>query len=220
MSHTCIIFISLHILLSEDIQSYPGPVSRVSSLNMCTLNIRSFTNPLHYIAIADLADTHKIDVFAPSETWISLNISSAQLFDAIPRGFTFTNTPRPVPDSCTSSIVGGGTAFLLREPCKLLSTPTATFKSFELSSVTIKLPHANLALYNIYRPPQSNTKSRNSVSFSQFLEDFQTLISSLSTSPHEFLITGDFNMHVNNLTDSNAIQFLSILDHANLTQHV
>jgi len=119
-----------------------------------------------------------------------------------------------------TSIVGGGTAFLLCEPCNFFPRPTATFKSFELPSVTIKLTHSNLALYNIYRPPQSNTKSRHSVSFSQFLEDFQTLISSVSTSPHEFLITADFNIHVDDLADSNAIQFLSILDHANLTQHV
>jgi len=151
---------------------------------------------------------------------IAPNTTSAQLFDAIPRGFIFINTPRPVPDSRTSLIVGGGTAFLLREPCKLLSTPTAIFKSFELSSVTIKLPYSNLALYNIYRLPQSNNKFRHSVSFSQFLEDFQTLIASVSTSPHEFLITGDFNIHVDNLTDSNAIQFISLLDHANSTQHV
>jgi exonuclease III len=220
MSHTGNIVISLLILLSGDVQSNPGPVSRLSSLNMCTLNIRSFTNPLHYTAIADLVDTYNIDVFALTETWISPNTTSAQLFDAIPHGFTFISTPRLVPDSCTSSIVGGGTAFLLREPCKLLSTPTTTFKSFEMSTVTIKLPHSNLALYNIYRPPQSTTKSRHSVSFSQFLEDFQTLISSVSTSPHEFLITGDFNIHVDDPTDSNAIQFLSLLDHANLSQHV
>jgi len=43
--------------------------------------------------------------------------------------------------------------------------------------------------------------------------------SSVSTS-HEFLITGDFNILVDDLTDSNAIQFLSLLDLANLTQHV
>ena len=220
MSPTGNIVISLLILLSGDIESNPGPISRVSSFNMCTLNIRSFTNPLHYTAIADLADTHNIDVFALTETWISPNTTSAQLFDAIPHGFTCISTPRLVPNSCTSSNVGGGTAFLIREPCKLLSTPTTTFKSFELSTVTIKLPHSNLALYNIYRPPQSTTKSQHSVSFSQFLEDFQTLISSISTSPHEFLITGDFNIHVDDLTDSNAIQFLSLLDHANLTQHV
>jgi len=101
-----------------------------------------------------------------------------------------------------------------------LHTYCYTFKSFELSSVTIKLSHSNLAQHNIYRPPQSNTKSRHYVSFSQFLEDFQTLVSSVSTSPHEFLITGDFNIHVDDLADSNAIQFLSFLDHANSTQHV
>jgi len=54
---------------------------------------------------ADLAVTHNIDVFALTETWISPNTTSAQLFDAIPRGFTFINTPRSVPNSCTSSIV-------------------------------------------------------------------------------------------------------------------
>jgi len=42
----------------------------------------------------------------------SYNTTSAQIFDAIPRGFTFVNTPLPVPDSCTSLIVGGSTAFL------------------------------------------------------------------------------------------------------------
>jgi len=87
-------------------------------------------------------------------------------------------------------------------------------------SFTIKLPRSNLVLYNIYRPPRSTTKSRHSVSFSQFLEDFQTLIASVSTSPHEFLIAGDFNIHVDDLADSNATQFLSLLDNTNLTQHV
>jgi len=77
MSHTCNIFISLLILLSADIQSNPGPVSRVSSLNVCTLTISSFTNPLHYTAIANLANTYNIDVFALSETWISPNTTSA-----------------------------------------------------------------------------------------------------------------------------------------------
>ena len=100
--HTNYIFSSL-ILLSGDIQSNPGLVSNVSFLNMCTLNIRSFTHPLHYIAIADLADTHNIHVFALTETWISSNTTSAQLFDTIPHGFTFISTPRLVSDSCTSS---------------------------------------------------------------------------------------------------------------------
>jgi HEPN domain-containing protein len=89
-----------------------------------------------------------------------------------------------------------------------------------MSTVTIKLPHSKLTLYNVYRPPPSTAKSRLSMSFSQFLDDFQTLISSAATCPHEFVITGDFNIHVDDITNPNTIQFTSLLDHANLIQHV
>jgi exonuclease III len=187
---------------------------------MCTLNIRSLTNPLHFTALADLAESNNIHIFALTETWINPNTTSAQLFDSIPHGFTLFSNPRPVSSSCSSSVVGGGTAFLIREPFTLISSPDTTFKSFEMSTITLKLPHSKLSLFNIYRPPSSSAKSRDTTSFSQFLDDFQTLISSISTSPHDFLITGDFNIHVDDLTDSNTLQFISLLDLANLTQHV
>jgi len=101
LSHTCNIFLSLLILLSGDIKSNPGPVSRVYPRNMCIFNIRSFTNPLRYITIADLADAQNIGVFALTETWNSSNTTSTQLYDAIHRGFTFIITSRR--DSCISS---------------------------------------------------------------------------------------------------------------------
>jgi hypothetical protein len=44
---------------------------------------------------------------------------AAQLFDAIPRGFFFISTSRPVSGSSLGSIVSGGTGFLVREPCNL-----------------------------------------------------------------------------------------------------
>jgi hypothetical protein len=146
MSYTHKILVSILILLSGDIQSNPGPSSNVSSLNMCILNIRSLTNPLYYTAISDLAQTHKIHVFLLTETWISPATTFAKLFDAIPHEFSFISTPRPVSGSSSCSIMGGGTGFFFREPCKLLSSPSATFKSFELSTLAIKLPRTNLAL--------------------------------------------------------------------------
>ena len=196
--------ISILILLSGDIQSNPGPVSSSTVLNMCTLNIRSLTNPRHYTALADLAESHNIHIFPLTETWLHPNSTSAEIFDAIPHGFTFISNPRPVPPTCTSSVVGGGTAFLIRDPCTLLSSPTAIFKSFEMSTITLRLAQSKLTIFNIYRPPSSSAKSRDTASFSQFLEDFQTLVSLASTTPHEFLITGDFNIHVDDHTDSNA----------------
>jgi len=58
-------------------------------------------SPLHYTAIADLAVTHNIDVFALTETWISPNTTYAQQFDPIPHGFTLIFIPRLVTDLCT-----------------------------------------------------------------------------------------------------------------------
>jgi len=79
MSHNSYVFIYLLILLFGDLQSYPGLVSCVYPLN-----IRCFTNLLRYTAIVDLADIHKIDVFAHIKTRMSPNTTSAQLFEAIP----------------------------------------------------------------------------------------------------------------------------------------
>jgi hypothetical protein len=121
MSYTRNILVSILILLSGDIQSNPGPIAPVSSLNLCILNIRSFTNPLHYTAVSDLAQSHNVHIFPLTETWISPNTTSAQLFDAIPHGFSFISTPRPASSSSSSSNVGGGTGFLVREPYTLLS---------------------------------------------------------------------------------------------------
>ena len=129
-NHAGSLAISILILLSGDIQPNPGPASSSTVLNVCTINIRSLTNPRHYTALVDLAETHNIHVFPLTETWIHPNNTPAEIFDAIPHGFSFISNPRPVPPTCTSSVVGGGTAFLIRDPCTLLSSPSTTFKSF------------------------------------------------------------------------------------------
>ena len=126
--HTSNIFLSILTLFSGDIQSNPGPISTHSRLNVCTLNIRSLTNPLHYTALADLAESNNIHIFASTETWINPNTTSAQLFDSIPHGFALISNPRPASSSCTSSVVGGGTAFLIREPFALTSSPDTVAK--------------------------------------------------------------------------------------------
>jgi len=56
--------------------------------------------------------------------------------------------------------------------------------------------------------------------FSDFLADVDTLLSIAASIPHEFLITGDFNLHLDSPNDSQVIKFLSALDRTNLTQHV
>jgi len=128
--------------------------------------------------------------------------------------FSFTRTSS---NTTSSPAVGGGTGFLIREPFTQLPTSLTEFSSFESSAVTLKLPHSKISVFNIYRTPSSSTFSKP---FSVFLDEFNSSLSFTATTPHEFIITGDFNIHLDNLSDHTTSQFLYLLSSFNLMQHV
>ena len=43
------------------------------------------------------------------------------------------------------------------------------------------------------------------------------LIAVAATTPHDFIITGDFNLHIDNISDPRTQQFMSLLENSNLT---
>jgi len=89
-----------------------------------------------------------------------------------------------------------------------------------MSAITLKLFSSNLTVFNVYRPPPATTKTRKPVHFSDFLTDLYTFLSLAATTPHEFLVTGDFNLHLDDTTNFQVQQFLPALDSTDLTQHV
>ena len=209
----------LLILLSGDIRLNPGPTSQ---FNICTLNIRSLTNQLHYTALADPALTHHINLFALSETWVTPSTTFSELSEATPPEFSLISTPRPVsPTNQKKKIVGRWHCFLIHDSCTIVSTSSEIFKSFELSSITIKLLKSILTVFNIYRNHyQTNSFTHYPVPFLIYSSTFKLSSQLLQQTPHEFLITGDFNIHTDNHADLHSQQFLSLLNNANLTQHV
>ena len=84
--------------------------------------------------------------------------------------------------------------------------------------LALKLPQSKVSFFNIYRPPPSS--SFFSKPFSCFLDEFTFFLSTAATTPHEFLLIGDFNLHLDNPSDHFTSQFLSVLSSFNLTQHV
>jgi len=76
---------------------------------------------------------------------------------------------------------------------------------------------SKISVFNIYRPPSSSTFSKP---FSVFLDEFNSFLSFAATTPHEFIITGDFNIHLDNLSAHTTSQYLYLLSSFNLTQHV
>jgi len=72
-------------------------------------------------------------------------------------------------------------------------------------------------IFYVYRPAPAATKSHKPVPFSDFSLTFLSLA---ATTPHEFIFTGDFNLHLDYPNNSQAHWFLSVLNSNNLTQHV
>jgi len=116
MSHPRNMFISLLILLSGDSQSNLD-LFLMTLLSICAL-LTSGRSVIFYTILLLLTWLILITLMSLLLKKLGFLLTVPLLF-----GFTFINTPRLVRNSCTCSIVGGGTAFLLREPCELLSTP-------------------------------------------------------------------------------------------------
>ena len=153
--------------------------------------------------MSDIADSHHPDLFCLTETWIKPTTTPAELVDCTMLGHTLISHPR-TPRFQKSQNVGGCTAFLVREPFSQIPSTTSTYTSFEASAITFKLRSSKLrpTVFNVYRPPVSSNYAKP---FSTFLEEFHSFLCSAATTPHEFLITGDFNIHDDDPSDPQAI---------------
>ena len=211
--HHLTLFHSILLILAGDIELNPGPIQ----FSLCSLNIRSVLCHQHSVFLSDFVVCHHPDLVCLTETWIQPDTSPSHLIDITPSGYSLSSFPTSVSHTKTNHNLGGGTAFLIKEPCTILSTTSPIYSSFEASSVTLKLPSAKLTVYNIYRRPSSSTYSPP---LSTFFDEFQSFLSSAATTPHELLITGDFNFHLDDPSDPSVTHFLSMLSAFNLTQHV
>ena len=209
--------LSVCLCVSQVVTVYKSPLcslyrwARSSSRRSC----RAVNYNLHVALIAVVAYVH----YRHRHECTINSVKSSQPADAMissVRSTDANNFPRNSSNK-TRTDIDGGTGFLILEPLKQLPTSLSQFISFESSSVTLKLPDFVLSVFNIYRTPLS---SRSSKPLSVFLDEFNSFLSTTATTPHEFLITGDFNIHLDNPTDYYTSQFLSLLSSFNLTQHV
>jgi len=213
--HQSAYVLAILIFLSGDIETNPGPTI---PLNLCTLNVRSLFAPNRSVFFSDILTTENIDIFALSETFQNVNTTPAQLFDITPQSFQFLGQPRCGHSRLTAKAnIGGGLGFLVKDLLCPDVIHLPSFSSFESFGITVKSRGSKLAIFNIYRLPDSSSYSKP---FSTFISEFSSFLSASATVPHDFIITGDFNIHVNNQSDTHSAQFLSLLDSFNLKQHV
>lgn len=78
------------------------------------------------------------------------------------------------------------------------------FATFEYINVTTRTAGFCLYITIIYRPP--------STCLGQFAEEFSTLLEQLVMSTEYLLIVGDFNIHIDDSSNPEAAQFLSLIE--------
>ena len=148
------------------------------------LNARSIKNKT--LEFADLVREHDLDVIGISETWLTPN-DSAVIADFTPCGYSFHHVTQ-------ANKRGGGVGLMTRSSIDVKINPKPQiFGSFE--SLGVELAHSN-RLVIIYRPPGSTAP------FSTFLDEFTSLIDSYLYTQSSLIITGDFNIHVDNSSTS------------------
>ena len=93
-----------------------------------------------------------------------------------------------------------------------LLTKNCNYNTFEYLDLSLTYDKNVIRLIVIYRAPSTNT--------TDFLHDFTDLVDHLTISNGKLLVIGDFNYHVDQLSNRDAAKFLDTIEASNLTQHV
>ena len=135
---------------------------------------------------------------------------SAARIAATPSGYRLFDHPRPERN-------GGGTGILARDSLVVKQARAGICDTFEYPEWIIVSGSARLRLVVIYRPPYSSSHLRT---VGMFVTEFAKFLQSVVMTTEPLLLAGDFNIHVNIMTDNYAAQFLDLLSSMGLHQHI
>ena len=202
------LFIFFSLLLSGDVELNPGP-SLPNNLSFATLNIRSASSITSDLdkpeVLRDFILTNSLDVLLLTETWLSSDSPPSVLNSLTPLGYSLIHKPR-------STGRGGGLAVIYRSCLSISEVSLSFVSSFESLYFTLTFPTKTFSFLGVYRSP--------SCSLSDFLGDFPVLLSDLCSKSSHLIISGDFNVHVDDLNSFGTRCFLDTLQSFDLKQLV
>ena len=111
---------------------------------------------------------------------------------------------------------GGGLALIFRDMYNVVPLGLGQLRSFQFAKWRIVL-NTTLTILAIYYPPYSNqSKATNH----DFLDEFTDWVAEYIMNDTNVIILGDFNLHVNDPNDDNAMNFIESTQALALEQHV
>ena len=149
-----------------------------------------------------------------SEIWLGTDTDNQVINELVPSGYTIQYISRP------SEKHSGVVAVLYK--CRLIiktldSTRNGMFTHFEHMDCTVISNDVNVRLCIVYHPPPCK---RNSFKNSVFFDEWSLYLDRLAVITNDVIITGDFNFHLDNVNDADAVRFNGTLEAHGLVQHV
>lgn len=152
-----------------------------------------------------------LDLIAITETWFKPDDISV-VRASTPSGFSFHHIPRSVK-------TGGGVGLLYRSTLSINVTAIHfDYSTFQSIHCELTCNSLSVRLVVIYRPIK--TISGQHVNFTNFLREFENLINDYLLHPSELILTGDFNIHVDDESNSTALKFTDLLTSYGFIQHI
>lgn len=140
-------------------------------------------------SICDMIIEQKLHLLLITESWLNGDsrddCAIADLKNTLPQ-FNFHQRPR-------LDKKGGGVCILSHKGLVVKHNESHQFRSFEHMDTTISSGHSSFRLVTIYRPPPSK---ENELTAKIFFEDFSNLLEHVTIYPGRVLLSGDFNVHV------------------------
>ena len=176
-------------------------------LSLCLLNARSVGNKS--AVLMDYLCDCKADLYAKPEIWLTEDDAAVRA-ELNLDGYNFLDYSR-------QGRCGGGTGLIFRDSLRVKNVDAGEKSSFEFSKWTVTTVSNCIRLFKIYRPPYSDKRK---VPTTVFFREFSDFLESVLLSKEQILFAGDFNIHVDNPRDSDAIKFADLLESFGLQQHV
>ena len=179
-----------------------------SGILFSTVNTQSIRNKTG--DIVNHVVSENIDICAITETWLRSEDDTIRQ-ECQPAGYTFTDSPR----QCGRQ--GGGTGLLCKSPLTQSAVNSGDKTSFEFSEWLVRGSAVPLRVIVVYRPTYSD---KHRVPASVFLDEFAEFLPSIILANEHLIITGDFNFHIDDPSDSESNKFKELLLEFGLKQHV
>ena len=188
---------NLHLIQTNTL---PTRTPTATTFRMSLFNVRSLSNKT--FILNDFISSENLDFMFLTETWLQY-ADCSQLVELCPPHYECFNQPRV-------SGRGGGLVCVYKKNFKCNLLHFNGFSSFE--ALTFKLAGSYPILFAlIYRPPKS---------VSGFLAEFSEFLSSIILNYDRVVLCGDFNLHIDDPSNTLAADFMTITNSFNLQQHV